>query len=77
MTTQDRCSRPPRSLTIVGSAVDTMVWSRAASSSPSSSAPIGTSTLPGTCSPPPTSFAVPCVSRAMETSRGSGTPLPS
>ena len=33
-TTHDRCSAPPRSPTIVGSAVDTMVWSSAASSIP-------------------------------------------
>ena len=32
MTTHDRCSRPPSSPTIVGSAVDTIVWSSAASS---------------------------------------------
>ena len=35
MTTQDMCPAPPRSPTIVGSAVDTIVWSRAASSIPS------------------------------------------
>ena len=35
-TTQVRWPAPPRSPTIVGSAVDTMVWSRAASSIPSS-----------------------------------------
>ena len=38
VTTQDRCERPPRSLTIVGSAVDTIVWSSAASSIASISA---------------------------------------
>ena len=35
-TTQVRWSAPPRSPTIVGSAVDTIVWSSAASSIPSS-----------------------------------------
>ncbi|GHF72185.1 hypothetical protein GCM10017566_52560 [Amycolatopsis bartoniae] len=35
MTTHDRWFAPPRSATIVGSAVETMVWSRAASSIPS------------------------------------------
>ena len=39
VTTQDRWDRPPRSLTIVGSAVDTIVWSSAASSIASMSAP--------------------------------------
>lgn len=48
VTTQDRCSRPPRSLTMVGSAVDTIVWSSAASSMPSSRAPMDTKTLPCT-----------------------------
>ncbi|MDF5757617.1 hypothetical protein [Spongiactinospora sp. TRM90649] len=38
MTTQDRCSSPPRSLTMVGSAVETVVWSSAARSRPSMSA---------------------------------------
>ena len=38
VTTQDRWLSPPRSLTIVGSAVDTIVWSREASSSASISA---------------------------------------
>ena len=52
VTTQDRCSRPPRSLTMVGSAVETMVWSSAASSMPSSSAPIETITLRGAWPPP-------------------------
>ena len=33
-TTQDRCSAPPRSPTMVGRAVETMVWSSAASSIP-------------------------------------------
>ena len=32
MTIQDRCAAPPRSRTIVGRAVATMVWSSAASS---------------------------------------------
>ena len=35
VTTQDRCPAPPRSPTIVGSAVATMVWSSAASRRPS------------------------------------------
>ncbi len=39
VTTQDRWDRPPRSLTIVGSAVETIVWSSADSSSASISAP--------------------------------------
>ena len=44
MTTQDRCSSPPRSPTIVGSAVETIVWSSAARNMPSiSAAKIGTS----------------------------------
>ena len=38
VTTQDRCERPPRSLTMVGSAVETIVWSSAASSMASMSA---------------------------------------
>ncbi len=38
MTTQERCDSPPRSPTIVGSAVDTIVWSSEASSSTSISA---------------------------------------
>ena len=38
VTTQDRWLRPPRSLTMVGSAVATIVWSSAASSSASISA---------------------------------------
>ena len=45
MTTHEMWLSPPRSLTIVGRAVETMVWSRAASSSPSSSAPIATRTV--------------------------------
>ncbi len=52
VTTQDRCSRPPRSLTMVGRAVETMVWSSAASSRPSSSAPIDSHTPPDTWSAP-------------------------
>src|SRR3954469_20633103 len=39
VTTHDRCARPPRSPTIVGSAVETIVWSSDASSITSSSAP--------------------------------------
>ena len=39
VTTQERCSRPPRSPTIVGSAVDTIVWSSDAMNSTRSSAP--------------------------------------
>ena len=39
MTTQDSSLSPPRSLVMVGSAVDTMVWSSAASSIVSMSAP--------------------------------------
>jgi hypothetical protein len=35
VTTQDMCPLPPRSSTMVGSAVDTIVWSSAASSIPS------------------------------------------
>src|SRR6478735_7243379 len=35
VTTQDTCAPPPRSPTMVGRAVETMVWSRAASSIPS------------------------------------------
>ena len=38
-TTQDRWPAPPRSPTMVGSAVDTIVWSSAASSMPSSRVP--------------------------------------
>ena len=38
VTTQERCEMPPRSPTIVGSAVETIVWSSAASSSTSISA---------------------------------------
>ena len=40
VTTQDRCDSPCRSPAIVGSAVATIVWSSAASSIPSSSAPM-------------------------------------
>src|SRR5262249_39904635 len=40
VTTQDRCDNPCRSPAIVGSAVATIVWSSAASSIPSSSAPM-------------------------------------
>ncbi len=40
VTTHDRWLSPWRSATIVGRAVETIVWSRAASSSPSSSAPM-------------------------------------
>ena len=43
VTTQDRCDSPCRSPAIVGSAVATIVWSSAASSIPSSSAPMMTS----------------------------------
>lgn len=39
VTTHDRWLSPPRSLTIVGSAVDTIVWSSAASSMASMRAP--------------------------------------
>src|SRR5581483_3288430 len=39
VTTQETCEVPPRSPTIVGSAVETIVWSSAASSRTSSSAP--------------------------------------
>jgi hypothetical protein len=35
VTTQDRWLAPPRSLTMVGSAVATIAWSRAASNMPS------------------------------------------
>src|SRR6478735_10505367 len=38
VTTHERCESPPRSPTIVGSAVETIVWSSAASSSTKSSA---------------------------------------
>ena len=38
MTTHERWLRPPRSPTIVGSAVDTIVWSSAARNMPSMSA---------------------------------------
>ena len=55
MTTQDRCDRPCRSPAMVGSAVATIVWSSAASSMPSSSAPMMISTrrwsMPGDWSP--------------------------
>jgi hypothetical protein len=37
VTTQERWLRPPSSSTMVGSAVATIVWSRAASNMPSSS----------------------------------------
>ena len=43
VTTQEMCDRPCRSPAMVGSAVATMVWSSAASSRPSSSAPMITS----------------------------------
>ena len=47
MTTHERWSRPPRSPTIVGSAVETIVWSSAARNMPSISAPkTGTSARP-------------------------------
>src|SRR3954464_9843453 len=46
VTTHDRCSRPPRSPTIVGSAVETIVWSSAASSMTSISALMTTRTRP-------------------------------
>jgi hypothetical protein len=50
VTTQDRCEAPPRSPTIVGSAVETIVWSSAANSIPISSAPrISQSRRPVTC----------------------------
>ena len=39
VTTQDRCSAPPSSPTIVGSAVETIVWSRGASNIASISPP--------------------------------------
>src|SRR3989442_983612 len=39
VTTQERWLRPPRSPTIVGSAVETIVWSSAARNMPSISAP--------------------------------------
>ena len=35
VTTQEICSAPPRSLTMVGKAVETMVWSKAANSNAS------------------------------------------
>ena len=44
MTTHEMCSSPPRSPTIVGSAVDTIVWSSDASSITSISALITTPT---------------------------------
>jgi len=40
VTTQDRCDSPCRSPAIVGNAVATIVWSSAASSMPSSRAPM-------------------------------------
>ncbi len=43
---------PPSSLTMVGRAVETMVWSSAASSMPSSSAPIATRTVLWRCPSP-------------------------
>jgi hypothetical protein len=55
VTTHDRLLRPPSSPTIVGSAVDTMVWSSAASSITSSSA--GNSRRMGGCSGPVASSA--------------------
>lgn len=60
VTTQDRCPAPPRSPTMVGSAVPTMVWSSAASSIPSSTAPKTALTRPrlragGTAAPGVTS----------------------
>jgi hypothetical protein len=39
VTTQERWLRPPRSPTIVGKAVETIVWSRAARNIPSINAP--------------------------------------
>src|SRR3954447_16768750 len=44
VTTQERCSRPPRSPTIVGSAVETIVWPSEASSITSISPPITNAT---------------------------------
>ena len=44
MTTQERCSRPPSSPAMVGSAVATMVWSRAARKRPNIS-PLRTSRI--------------------------------
>src|SRR3954468_8358653 len=49
VTTQDRCSRPPSSSTIVGSAVETIVWSSDASSITRISPDITTQTR-GRCS---------------------------
>src|SRR4029453_17195372 len=56
VTTHERCSRPPRSPTIVGSAVDTIVWSSAARNMPRpSAANTGTNAPPvrGACSADP------------------------
>ncbi len=44
MTTQAMWAPPPRSPTMVGSAVETMVWSRAARSMPSIKAPMMSNT---------------------------------
>src|SRR4051794_40416944 len=49
VTTQDRCSRPPSSSTIVGSAVETIVWSSDASSITSISPDITTHTRGRCC----------------------------
>ncbi len=55
--TQDRCDSPCRSPAMVGSAVATIVWSRAASSMPSSSAPMMISTRRGAMAAGPGSAA--------------------
>src|SRR3954449_8759119 len=57
VTTHERCSRPPRSPTIVGSAVDTIVWSSDASSMTSMSPPM-TSRIDGSARFPAVALAV-------------------
>lgn len=52
VTTHDRWFRPPSSLAMVGSAVETIVWSRAASSMPRRSAPMATMTVCRFCPSP-------------------------
>src|SRR5215470_12908021 len=77
VTTQDRCDSPCRSPAMVGSAVATIVWSSAASSIPSSSAPMMMSVRRWVISlgswwstaPPPASFQHHRPSRARLASR--------
>jgi hypothetical protein len=59
VTTHDRWFSPPRSPTMVGRAVETIVWSSAARNMPSiSAAKTGTSSLRASTPPVPTSGAI-------------------